>query len=151
MPFGAITSREQKLVFVKPAPSQADYVDTGAKISRVLERFAGFLVKNRYPKKEIGPVCLAVEEALLHVVERSQWGDLAAPVQLHYLYLPQSRCLLITVQAEEAEFGLRCVPDRWNPDMGAAPGVRSLVMRKEAMTWVRFNDRGTYFAMCKRL
>jgi len=69
-------------------------------------------------------------------------------VRLRYLLRPDY--LLAEIEDQGPGFRLKDVPDPFAPENRERPCGRGLLLMRNYMTWVRFNDIGNCVTLCRR-
>jgi serine/threonine-protein kinase RsbW len=101
-----------------------------------------------YFGKELFAIRLALEEALVNAIKHGHKGDASKEVQLRY-YLA-SACLLVEVEDQGAGFQPQEVPDPFAAENLERSSGRGLLLMRNYMTWVRYNERGNRVTMCRQ-
>jgi serine/threonine-protein kinase RsbW len=100
-----------------------------------------------YGGKDAFGVRLALEEALVNAIKHGHKGDPAKEVRLRYHLTPD--CFLAEIADEGPGFRMEDVPDPFAPENCERPCGRGLLLIRNYMTWVRYNEAGNCVTMCR--
>jgi serine/threonine-protein kinase RsbW len=114
----------------------------------VIERVLDDLHASGYTRQETFSVRLALEEAIVNAIKHGHHNDLTKEVQVRYHI--SSACVLAAVQDEGEGFCPEDVPDPLAPENLESDHGRGLLLMRNYMTWVRYNQSGTCVTLCKQ-
>ncbi|HEY7328660.1 MAG TPA: ATP-binding protein [Gemmataceae bacterium] len=117
-------------------------------IPPTIEEILEILDDAGYSSKEKFAVRLSLEEALLNAVKHGHKGDPKKEVQLRYQLTPDY--LLAEIEDQGPGFNPEDVADPFTPENQERAGGRGLLLMRNYMTWVEFNDTGNCVTMCRR-
>ncbi len=101
-----------------------------------------------YSHKERFAVHLSLEEALVNAIKHGHKGDPSKEVQLRCHFT--SDYFLAEVEDQGPGFRPEEVPDPFAPENQERPCGRGLLLMRNFMTWVRFNEAGNRVTLCRR-
>jgi serine/threonine-protein kinase RsbW len=116
-------------------------------IPQAIEEILRILDGAGYSCKEKFAVRLSLEEALVNAIKHGHKGDPQKEVQLRYHLAPQF--LLAEIEDQGPGFNPEDVPDPLEPENQERPGGRGLLLMRNYMTWVKFNDAGNCVTLCR--
>ena len=117
-------------------------------IPAAIQELLGLLEAAGYSRKERFAVRLSLEEALVNAIKHGHKGDPSKEVQLRCHFA--SEYFLAEVEDQGPGFRLEDVPDPFAPENYERPCGRGLLLMRNFMTWVRFNDTGNRVTMCRQ-
>jgi serine/threonine-protein kinase RsbW len=113
-----------------------------------MEDILGLLEAAGYSKNDLFAVRIALEEALVNAITHGHKNDPNKPVLLRYHLAADG--FFIEIEDQGPGFRLEAVPDPSAPENLDRPCGRGLLLMRNFMTWVRFNDKGNRVTMCRR-
>jgi serine/threonine-protein kinase RsbW len=119
-----------------------------AELPRLIEAVSGAMAEQKYREKDIYQVRLALEEAVANAVQHGHRGDPSRAVHVWWDVRPER--VLAEVEDEGEGFDPRRIPDPTAPENRGRERGRGLFLMRQAMTWVRYNERGNRVALCKQ-
>ena len=100
-----------------------------------------------YSRKEIFGIRLALEEAIVNAIKHGHRGDPTKEVRVRY----RVTCAGVFAEVEDQGPGFdpKQVPDPLDPANLERECGRGMLLMRNYMTSVRYNDRGTCVVLCK--
>ena len=105
------------------------------------------MTAHRYYEWDVFAVHVALEEAILNAIKHGNQHDPVKWVTVRYEV--NSSRVLAEDEDQGAGFNPGQVPDPTAPDNLELPSGRGLLVMRNFMTWVRFNEVGNCVAMCR--
>ncbi|HTU94028.1 MAG TPA: ATP-binding protein [Gemmataceae bacterium] len=121
---------------------------TREEIVPAIEEILQILEAAAYSGKERFAVQLSLEEALVNAIKHGHKDDPRKEVQLRYHLAPKH--LLVEIEDQGPGFKLEDVPDPFAEENRELPCGRGLLLMRNYMSWVQFNDTGNRVTMCRR-
>jgi serine/threonine-protein kinase RsbW len=118
-----------------------------AEIVPIIDDIVSGLDAAGYSNRETFSVRLALEEALVNAIKHGHKGDTSKRVCLRYRLA--SECFVVEVEDEGPGFHPEEVPDPFAPENLERASGRGLLLMRNYMTWVRYNDAGNCVTMCR--
>ena len=119
-----------------------------AELPRLIEAVSGAMAEQKYRENDIYQVRLALEEAVSNAVQHGHGGDPSKAVHVWWDVRPER--VLAEVEDEGEGFDPRRITDPTAPENRGRERGRGLFLMRQAMTWVRYNERGNRVALCKQ-
>ncbi|MFN5466541.1 MAG: ATP-binding protein [Pirellulaceae bacterium] len=113
-----------------------------------IQELMGALVEQGWDGSEFFQVNMAAEEAVVNAIEHGNKRDPCKSVHLLFRVSPTEIYLEITDQG--AGFNPDTLPDPTDEDLIDKPRGRGVMLIKEFMSEVHYNDRGNSVVMIKR-
>ena len=114
----------------------------------VQERIISRLEQLEYPPRDVFGVRLALEEALVNAIKHGNGRDPAKQVQIECRISAQ--CVWIRIEDEGQGFDLESLPDPTLEENLEKPSGRGILLMREFMTKIEYNDRGNCVILEKR-
>ena len=119
-----------------------------AEIPFAIEEILGLLDTAGFSRQEKFAVRLSLEEALVNAIKHGHKGDPSKEVQLRHKLAPEY--LLVEIEDQGPGFNPDDVPDPFVPENQERASGRGLLLMRNYMTWVEFNDAGNCVTICRR-
>ena len=114
----------------------------------VIEEVLRLLEAADYSRQDQFAVRLSLEEALVNAIKHGHQDDPSKEVQLRYQLTPDY--FLAEIEDQGPGFKPEEVPDPFAPENLEKAGGRGLLLIRNYMTWLRFNDAGNRVTLCRR-
>jgi serine/threonine-protein kinase RsbW len=124
-----------------------DGFSTASKGQKIIEELLEAMSHRSYPERDMFAVHLALEEAIANAIKHGNQHDPKKRVRVDYEVTGWR--LLATVTDQGAGFDPDQVPDPTLTENLENTSGRGLMLMREFMTWIRFNNRGNQVTMCK--
>jgi len=115
---------------------------------RLLDQLVDRLRQMQWAQRDVFGVQLAVEEALVNAIKHGNGYDSTKQVRVQCRLSPQ--LLQIEIEDEGPGFNPAAVPDPTDPEHLDVPNGRGLMLMRNFMSRVEFNERGNRVVMEKR-
>lgn len=106
----------------------------------VQERIVSLLEQMDYPMRDVFGVRLALEEALVNAIKHGNGMDPSKKVHIECRVSPER--VWIRIRDEGQGFDLKGLPDPTLEENLEKPSGRGVLLMREFMTKVEYNDRG---------
>ena len=113
----------------------------------VQDRIEQVLQERQTADRDIFSIKLALEEALVNAIKHGHRGDPSK--QVHVRYRVEADRLTVEVEDQGPGFRPELVPDPRAPENLERDCGRGLLLMRNFMTSVRYNDAGTCVTLCK--
>jgi serine/threonine-protein kinase RsbW len=114
----------------------------------IQERIVSLLEKLEYPMRDVFGVRLALEEALVNAIKHGNGMDPAKKVQIECRVNHER--VWVRIQDEGKGFDINDLPDPTLEENLEKPSGRGVLLMKEFMTKVEYNDQGNCVILEKR-
>ena len=111
-------------------------------------RLVDVMAQCQWPAAELFRVQLAFQEAVVNAIRHGNRFDAKKTVEVQIEVAAQWVRMVITDQGHG--FDPAAVPDPRDPNLLEVPGGRGVLLIRELMTWVQYNDRGNQITMLHR-
>lgn len=122
-------------------------LSTAAELPDILNAVLGAMTEIGYSSKDIFGVRLALEEALVNAIKHGHGNDPRKRVEVRFRVLPDH--VLLEIDDEGPGFDRYQVPDPIALENRERPCGRGLLLMRNYMTWMRFNEQGNCVTLCK--
>jgi len=119
---------------------EVDIPNDAAAAKKVIEDVLGLLNKNNWQEQDVFGVHLALEEAVVNAIKHGNQNEASRRVRIAYKLSP--RVLRIEIEDEGTGFCPADVPDPTADENLEKPCGRGIMLMRNFMNRVDFNDQG---------
>jgi len=130
-----------------PACWRSVQLTSSGEMPAAMEAVLSAMAAKGYLPKDIFGVHLALEEALVNAIKHGHQNDPDKKVEVRFRVLTDH--VLLEIEDEGPGFDHYQVPDPTASIYRQRPGGRGLLLMRNYMTWMRFNERGNCVTLCK--
>jgi serine/threonine-protein kinase RsbW len=113
----------------------------------VLDLVADEMTASGYSRRAVFGVRLALEEAVVNAIKHGHGGDLSKAV--HVYYHVSAEHVLAEVEDQGPGFDPDAVPDPCLPENLERSCGRGLLLMRNYLTWIRYNETGNRVTLCR--